>query len=127
MKTDWEQVLQAQIRGVGYSEVVTELRFAPPRLFRFDVALPALMLAIEIDGGCFNGGRHVSTAGIRSEHIKGFLAAALGWTVIHVLPEDVSSGEALRRVQAVLTGQIPDEDLVRKKRAPSKKKRVVGG
>lgn len=125
--SEGEIVMYEQLIGAGYTEAVKQLYFCKPRAFRFDIALPKRRVAIEVDGGCFIGGRHVSKKGIRAEHEKGYLAAALGWRVIHVLPEDVMNGKALRRIEAVLTGQIPDEDLVRKKRAPSKKKRVVGG
>ncbi len=102
--SDYENQLALQLKLTGHADVVTELRFADGRRFRFDVALPAHQLAVEIDGGCFNGGRHVSAAGIRSEHEKSYLAALYGWRVIHVLPEDVRSGVALARIEKVIRG-----------------------
>jgi hypothetical protein len=83
---------------------VQEHRFHPERKWRFDVALPDYMVAIEVDGGTFlpTGGRHTRGAGHREDLRKTGAALELGWLVVHTIPELVKSGEALRHVEAAI-------------------------
>jgi len=66
-----------------------EYRFAPPRKWRFDAAWVSERLALEINGGKWQtgGGRH-NTAG---DYEKLQTAAALGWRVFPVLPEQLTN------------------------------------
>lgn len=67
-----------------------EYRFAPPRKWRFDFAWPDHgKVAVEINGGRWQtgGGRH-NTAG---DYEKLQTAAALGWRVFPVLPEQLTN------------------------------------
>ena len=64
-------------------EVVAEYRFHPGRDWRFDFAIPSRRVAVEVEGGAFNGGRH-----IRPE----------GWCVIRVLPGELLMLKTLRLV-----------------------------
>ena len=68
---------------LGGPELVAEYKFYPTRKWRFDFALPALKLAIEIDGGAFllNGGRHGRGMGMVKDCEKYRAAADLGWRV----------------------------------------------
>jgi hypothetical protein len=61
---------------------VSELIFAPPRRWRFDRAWPALLVAVEIDGGTWSGGRHTRGAGFAADCEKLNRAAVLGWAVL---------------------------------------------
>lgn len=76
-------------RALGGPELVTEYRFAPPRRFRFDYALPAIRLAVEIEGGTWRGGRHVRPATYAKDCEKYNLATALGWRVFRLTVEMV--------------------------------------
>lgn len=60
--------------------VQSEFRFHPARRWRFDWAIPELMLAIELEGV---GGlsRHTTIAGYTRDCEKYTTAAALGWCV----------------------------------------------
>ena len=40
-------------------EVVAEYRFHSGRDWRFDFAIPSRRVAVEVEGGAFNGGRHI--------------------------------------------------------------------
>lgn len=104
----YEPMLRDQLIAAGIN-AQAEHRFIKPRLFKFDVVVVTdyIKLAVEIDGGNFVGGGHVSAKGIRSGHVKGYFAAVLGWTMIHVLPEDVVNGEAVLRVKSVLNRVLP--------------------
>ena len=92
--------------GLFYGgEIVRELRFHPTVRWRFDIALPELKIAIEIEGGIFSkggGGRHNRGSGMRKDMRKYNEAAIYGWSVIRVLPEWVKSGEAADYVMRVV-------------------------
>jgi len=62
----------------------------PPRLFRFDAALPAQRLAFEVDGGAHAAGRKK----VKSDTERRGLAASLGWRVVALTPEQVNDGRA---------------------------------
>lgn len=74
---------------------IVEHRFAPPRMWRFDFAWPDRMLALEIDGGSWSGGRHTTGQGFEADCEKYSEAAVLGWRVIRVTPRMVVDGRAL--------------------------------
>lgn len=59
----------------------TEYYFAKPRMFRFDIAVPAMMLAIEYEGLVATGkkGGHQTKKGYTSNCTKYNLAAQKGW------------------------------------------------
>lgn len=93
-----------QLKGLGKDAVVTEYPFAKSigRKWRFDLAWPDKMVALEVDGGAFIAGRHARGAGIRSDCEKFSEAAAMGWRVLRVLPEHVESGQALAWLERAL-------------------------
>lgn len=70
---------------------VVEYVFAPPRKWRFDYAWPANAVALEVEGGAFVAGRHTRGAGFREDCEKYNEAAALGWRIVRVLPEQLTS------------------------------------
>ena len=86
----------------GLPKPEPELRFAPPRRWRFDWAWPAQKLALEVQGGLFVAGRHSRGAALLKEHEKLNAAAALGWRVCFVTPQQVENGEAVDIVQKAL-------------------------
>ena len=61
---------------------VRELRFAPPRLFRFDFAWPELKVAVEIEGGLYGKSRHTTVGGFNKDCEKYNLAVENGWRVL---------------------------------------------
>jgi hypothetical protein len=67
-------------------EWVTEHRFHPPRRWRFDYACPDLMIAVEVNGGNFVGGRHQNPVALGKEYEKVAQAGADGWIVIPCTP-----------------------------------------
>jgi hypothetical protein len=71
-------------------EVVTlEHRFSPPRRFRFDLALPAWRIALEVEGGVWTCGRHTRPRGFLADIEKYNMAAILGWRVVRCVPGDI--------------------------------------
>lgn len=68
-------------------DVVREHRFCPSRRWRFDYAVPSLMVALEVEGGVWTGGRHTSPRGFLNDIEKYNAAALLGWTVVRTTPD----------------------------------------
>ena len=75
-----------------FPESVSELVFHPTRRWRFDHAWPDHMIAVEIHGGVYTGGHHVSAEGFINDRHKMNEAALLGWQVIEVTTDDVRNG-----------------------------------
>jgi very-short-patch-repair endonuclease len=71
-----------------------EHRFAPPRRWRFDLAFPDHMLAVEIEGGAWTGGRHTRGAGFISDMEKYNAAVLRGWRLLRFTPSQVFDGTA---------------------------------
>lgn len=84
---------------------VREFRFATPRRWRFDFAWPDQRVALEIEGGAWSGGRHVTGAGFEADCEKYNQAALLGWIVLRVTPRHVTNGDALMMAQAALAAR----------------------
>jgi hypothetical protein len=89
-------------RALGLPEPVPELRFAPPRRWRFDWAWERQRLALEVQGGIFGQGRHTRGPALLKEFEKLNAAAAAGWRVIFCTPQQIRNGEALTAVEAAL-------------------------
>ena len=71
---------------LGGPELEREYRFEPMRRWRADFASPAHRLLVEIEGGLYNGGRHVRSGGYTSDAIKYNWATMMepGWRVIRL-------------------------------------------
>ena len=80
-----------------------EYVFAPPRRWRFDFAIPDRMVAIEVEGGTWSGGRHVRGAGYRRDIEKYNAAQALGWRVLRLTTDMVTDGSAMQHVRECLS------------------------
>ena len=72
-----------------------EYRFHPVRRWRFDFAWPFHMVAVEVDGGTWNGGRHVTGDGFSKDCEKLNEAQLLGWKTYRVTTDMIRSGAAI--------------------------------
>jgi very-short-patch-repair endonuclease len=100
-KGDAVQLLTIDLYAEGYG-YVTEHRFHPQRKWRFDVALPAEKLAIEIDGGTWIGGRHTSGAGYEKDCEKLNAAVIEGWRVLRFTSGMVRDGRAMNAINKAM-------------------------
>lgn len=101
---DFPGDLAEHCRRAGLPDPIREHRFAPGRRWRFDLAWPDRMLAVEVDGGTWIGGRHTSGVGFEADCVKLNEALCLGWRVLRVTPRHVESGDALTWVERAMLG-----------------------
>ena len=85
-----------------------EYRFHPVRRWRFDFAVPELMIAIEIEGGIFGKARlgHSTGSGIKKDMEKYNMATLMGWKVLRYMPEQ--TGECMRDLEILKRSQPPE-------------------
>ena len=84
------------------SKVVAEYKFHPVRKWRFDYAVPDLMIAVEIEGGTWIKGRHNRAEGYQKDMEKYNMAQLMGWKVLRYTPEQ--AGECVRDLETVKRG-----------------------
>lgn len=76
-------------RFKGVPEPVPEYRFHAERLWRWDYAWPDQLVALEVDGGVWTGGKHGRGSGIVKDHEKRNAGAVLGWRLLLVVPKQL--------------------------------------
>ena len=81
----FQRYLMSEMPGV---EVVKEHMFHYTRKWRFDYAIPELKVAIEIDGGVWDYGRHNRPQGYINDMEKLNTAASMGWLVLRFTTQD---------------------------------------
>lgn len=81
--------LLRQIASAGLPVPVQEHRFHATRRWRFDLAWPGRMIAVEVDGGVWSGGRHTRGAGFSEDCRKLNAATLLGWRVLRFTGADL--------------------------------------
>jgi len=88
---DYPKAIKEALRQLGI-EAVSEYRFCHERRFRFDLAIPALKIAIEVNGGSFKKGNsgHSSGKGIIRDAKKANLAVMHGWKLFTYTTADTT-------------------------------------
>ena len=94
--------MKAQLDQSSVPSYTTEHVFSPPRRWRFDIAWPEHMLALEIEGGVHLRGRHTRPIGYQNDCEKYNNATLLGWRVLRVTAKHVMNEEALAWVQKAI-------------------------
>ena len=74
-----------------HTECLKEYRFYKPRMWRFDYALPAHKIAIEVEGGVWTRGRHTRPVGFLNDITKYNTAALCGWRLFRTTPDKLLS------------------------------------
>jgi very-short-patch-repair endonuclease len=82
---------------------VAEYRFTMLRRWRFDFAWPQQMVALEVEGGVWTRGRHTRGSGFVKDMEKYNHAAADGWRVLRVTPQQLMTEETLTLVRRCLS------------------------
>jgi very-short-patch-repair endonuclease len=79
-----------------------EYKFHPVRKWRFDFAFLDMLVAVEIEGGVWSGGRHGTGTGFTADCEKYNEAALLGWRILRFTPDMVKSGYAIGTTKELL-------------------------
>ena len=98
--------LERQCVLVGLPAPTVELRFAPPRRWRFDLAWEGHRLACEIEGGVYlaGGSRHSRGRGFENDCEKYAEALCRGWRVLRVTTDMVTDGRAVGYLERIWKG-----------------------
>lgn len=82
-----------------------EFRFHPTRKWRFDVAWPKVKVALEVEGGAWQYGRHNRAASFLKDMEKYNEAAAMGWVVLRCPWEWVEEGQIKKQLVEAIRGR----------------------
>lgn len=83
---------------------VKEHRFHPVRMWRFDYAIPEHLIALEVEGGVWTGGRHTSPKGFLGDIEKYNTATLMGWRVLRTTPEDLYKLKTIKMIKQAILG-----------------------
>lgn len=75
--------------------------------YRLDFAWPDRLIAIEVDGGSYSGGRHTRGSGFETDCVRGFEAAIAGWRIGHVTGKMIDDGRAVALTERLLATHRP--------------------
>ena len=89
-----------EVRGLPRPE--REWKFETKRRWRFDYAWPLQMIALEVEGGVWTGGRHTRGAGFLKDVEKYNRAAVLGWRLLRVTPDKLVSFGTFEMLREIL-------------------------
>lgn len=92
-------------------ECVKEYKFHPTRKWRFDFAIPEYKIAIEIDGGVWNYGRHNRAQGYLADMKKFNAAASLGWIVLKFTPDEQYSRATFDIIRETIKNRENERNL----------------
>lgn len=70
--------------------------------WRFDYAIVEHMVALEVEGGVFSGGRHTRPTGFLGDMAKYNAAAAMGWLVIRCTPKTLCTLETINYIKSAI-------------------------
>jgi very-short-patch-repair endonuclease len=97
---DPEEELAGQMRMVGLPTPDRQFRFHLTRKWRADFRWPTLI--VEVDGGAYIHGRHTTGRGYEDDRERDAEAMMMGYRVLRVTPKQVTSGQALAWIEALL-------------------------
>ena len=96
-------------------QCVCELLFHHTRKWRFDYAIPAAQVAIEVEGGAYTQGRHTRGKGFEADLEKYNTAESMGWHVLRVTPEWLCAPKTIAIVAH--TVKVAERDMLRIEKA----------
>lgn len=102
--TEGVRKLVADINLHKLPEPKLEHKFHGERRWRFDLCWPPLMVAVEVEGGVYAGGRHTRGKGFEDDAVKYNQALILGWRVFRYSTGQVNKGIAIADLRKVLNG-----------------------
>jgi very-short-patch-repair endonuclease len=108
-RIDYPALLAFQCGAAKLPAPVREHRFHAERKYLFDLAWPAELLAVEIDGGIWrkDRGAHGRPRQILRDMEKLNHATELGWRLLRFSTDQVSQGIALKWIERCLRAGAP--------------------
>ncbi len=100
--SELENTLLFQIKALNLPKPVIEYKFHPTRRWRFDIAWPELMLAVEVEGGTWGKSRHTTGSGFEADCLKYAEAMKLGWNVYRTTGDMIKSGYAIETIELLI-------------------------
>lgn len=98
-----EETFALHLASAGLSEIPErEFKFHPERKWAFDFAWPSKKLAVECEGGIWNGGRHTRPQGFINDCDKYNAAALAGWKVLRFTEQHIGSMQAIKLTREAL-------------------------
>lgn len=110
--TDTTDMFTRLVHSELHVECVKEHRFYKPRKWRFDYALPAYKIAVEVEGGVWTGGRHIRPRGFLGDMTKYNTATLLGWRVFRTTPNKLLTNQTLQLLRSAINGGFYTENDV---------------
>lgn len=102
-------LVAAMFASHGVPAPKCEFQFHHEREWRFDYAWKSYLVALEVDGGAFTGGRHTRGKGFIEDQKKINEATLYGWRVFRVTPKEMKSGEAASLIKKAMYGQFGEK------------------
>ena len=96
--------------ALGGVELVREYRFAPPRRWKADFASLGARVLIEIEGGVWTRGRHVTPKGFTKDAEKYLAATLQGWTVVRLVDSQLTL-ETIRDLVEYVRRRISEQPV----------------
>lgn len=84
-------------------EVEKEYKFHLKRRWRFDYAIPAFKIALEVEGGVWTSGRHTRGGGFIGDMEKYNTATCLGWRIVRCTPDQLLTTDTLQMIKKLMT------------------------
>lgn len=107
---DYAEAVLYKLQLCGLPQPEREFLFHRKRKWRFDFAWPDLLIAIEVEGGIWTGGRHVRGEGYEADCEKYNSAQMEGWMVLRFTPgmlkKSSSSDMIERAIRRAMDGEI---------------------
>ncbi len=106
---DYAEALLYQLQLSGLPQPEREFVFHSKRKWRFDLAWPKLLIAVEVEGGIWVGGRHVRGEGYEADCEKYNEAQLAGWMVLRFTPGMIKRNKAGGVIEKALRRALDGE------------------
>ena len=93
LKTKGNDSFILTCKSLGMDAPTPEYRFVEDRRWRIDYAWVDIMLAVEIEGAVFTGGRHVRGIGYAKDMEKYNRMSIEGWLLLRYMPAKIKWDE----------------------------------
>lgn len=109
----WQSEYRFNAEKVGRGKGVrVRLQSAGLKDWRFDIAFPDIMLAVEVEGITHGGGRHQRIGGFNEDLKKYNQAMADGWTVYRCGGELIKSGQAIKTIEKLIDNLTEHKNII---------------